>query len=637
MRVPHQIIYYFIVLALIVVAVSLKEDAISQSGLDKRKLENLLKLPDTKQKVDSLMQVIFTNRKDSSSEPLFQEAFRLVDKLGYQEVKPRLLDAYGVYKRDFSNYSEALNLHNQSLELARALKDEKAEIFALNNIGVVYRRLDENSKALNYHMEALKLSEKIGEDFSTSVALNSIGNIHIALGNYLDAIKYFELALPIAEKAQNNLGIAMNLNNIGEAYESMNQMDSASFHYDQSLVFNKKINNQKGIAICYNSLGSVLKKQNQPQKAISLFQRAFEINEGLGDKIFLVNSYNQLGDTYNMLKQYVNSEKMYNAALNLSREIGSKSEERNAYQGLMQLHANQGNYDRAYFYSKLFKQVTDSIVKENNNRHVRQMEAIYQGQKDSIQYALLENKRRNDRIIMAGGLVLLFLLFLTGVLYYLRRRLLEHNKGLQRELELRSQIASDLHDDMGSSLSSIHIFSELLRKPGNNSEELLNKIESNAKETLEALDDIIWLVKPSNDKFSNLGLHISEYAIPLFESKEIEFSIDFPESISELPLEMETRRNIFLIIKESVNNLIKYSCCTKALIQAEIKGTNICFVVKDNGKGFDPDMLTNRNGLKNIKARANQIHAPITIQSAPGKGTEISFNIQLGENLATAV
>ncbi|MCH5686426.1 hypothetical protein LWM68_20490 [Niabella sp. W65] len=102
---------------------------------------------------------------------------------------------------------------------------------------------------------------------------------------------------------------------------------------------------------------------------------------------------------------------------------------------------------------------------------------------------------------------------------------------------------------MGSSLSSIHIFSELLRKNGSNSHDLLSKIEANAKDTLEALDDIIWLVKPSNDKFSNLGMHISEFSIPLFESKNIAFEIEFPEAISEIRCPWKPGETSFLLLR----------------------------------------------------------------------------------------
>src|SRR5690606_14291020 len=173
---------------------------------------------------------------------------------------------------------------------------------------------------------------------------------------------------------------------------------------------------------------------------------------------------------------------------------------KNAYEGLMRIAVAEEDWRKAYEYNTIYKRLSDSIFIKSNIT-LRNQEKKYN--EDKI--ALLQTNNRNKNIIVVGSLILFLLLLISGVLYYLRNRLLERNRSLKRELEIRSQIASDLHDDMGSSLSSIHIFSELLRKSGHDSHDLLSKIESNAKDTLDALDDIIWLVKPSNDKFSDLG------------------------------------------------------------------------------------------------------------------------------------
>ncbi|MCD2421187.1 tetratricopeptide repeat protein [Niabella pedocola] len=590
-----------------------------------REAQELLRAPDSKAKVDSIIAFAARHRKNDSVDTLFKIGFNLVNRLAYMDGEARLLDAYGVYNRDFSRYALALANHKDSRELARKTGDVQTEIHATNNIGVVYRRLDENGKALTYHMEALRLAEKVGDDYSASVALNSIGNIHIVLGNYNDAITYFRKSLPIAQKANNMLGMAMNYNNIGEAYEYMGKLDSADSYYKQSLFYNKQINNHKGLAICYNSIGNVLKKQSRVSEAIALFEKAKHITDTLGDGLYSANNYNNLGNAYLLLHQYNPAKAMFFNALAISSRIGTMTETKSAYEGLMKLNEMTAHLDSALFYSKLFKQYSDSIVTESNNRHVRQMEAIYDTEKEQARIVFLETNRKNDRIFLFGALVLFLLILTSGILYYLRYRLLERNKRLSQELEIRSQIASDLHDDMGSTLSSIHIFSELLRTSGTNKEELLTKIEANAKDTLDALDDIIWLVKPSNDKFSNLCQHIREYAVPMFQSKGIQFQIDFPESISEIPLPMDTRRNIFLIVKESVNNLVKYSKCTEASIIARNEETVIFFSVKDNGIGFDPDKLTDRNGVKNMRARAQKMNAGIRISTGCGKGTLVEF------------
>lgn len=593
-------------------------------------IDSIKAIHDNNKKIVAILNYTASRRKDSGIEVLYKEGLRIIENNpSLAEYEPKLLDSYGVFKRDFSKYADALDFNKRALELARRYKDRKTETSALNNIGVVYRRLDENSTALNYHMEALKLAEKLNDDYSASIALNSIGNIHIALGNNRDAIMYFEKCIPIAKKADNNLGIAMNLNNIGEAYERLLRFDSAKFYYYESLKFNEKINSKRGIAICYNSLGNVYKAQRAYTKSIDLYLQALEINEALGDKIYIANTLNNLGNAYLHTNKYDLALNKFNEAQSISKTIGSKSELRNTYEGLMKVNESLGNYPDALKYSEQFRIIGDSIVAENNNRHVRQMEAIYQSEKEKDKILYLEAKQKSNRFSLIGSLFTFALLLISIVLYFVRKRLLSHNQTLQRELELRSQIASDLHDDMGSSLSSIHIFSELLRKQGGHSNELLNKIEANAKDTLEALDDIIWLVKPSNDKFSNLGVHISEFAIPLFESRDINFNIDFPEEISDLPLPMETRRSIFLIMKESINNLVKYSECSIANINAIHQESKITFTVEDNGKGFDTEQLTERNGLKNIKARAKKIGAEVEIISQIKKGTRIVLTVPI--------
>ncbi|HMR82438.1 MAG TPA: tetratricopeptide repeat protein [Niabella sp.] len=583
----------------------------------------VLLMPDSKEKVDSILKTAESLRQDPHRQILYTEAFRLVKELDYKKAEAAVYDAYGVYKRDMSQYDEAINYHNIGLDLALRRGDVKMQIRSYNNLGVVHRRIDDYNTAIEYLHKALTLSEKIGDDYNITIALNSIGNIYLSIEDYEAAIHYFKKCIPIAIKAGNSRGIAINLQNIGDCFERMMKTDSAEKYYQNALVYNIGRDDEKGIAICYNSLGNIFKKQGQVDKGLSLLKKALHINIKLGDQLFVAVSYSNIGDAYFLKKDYQLAKKFFDTSLQIAKNIGSIAEVKNAYEGLTKIAVAEEDWKNAYVYNSIFKRLSDSIFLKSNIT-LRNQEKKYN--EDKI--ALLQTNDRNKNIIVAGSLVLFLLLLVSGILYYLRYRLLERNRSLQRELEIRSQIASDLHDDMGSSLSSIHIFSELLRKNGHDSHDLLSKIEANAKDTLEALDDIIWLVKPSNDKFSNLSMHISEFSIPLFESKNINFEIDFPECIAEVPLPMETRRNIFLIIKESVNNLVKYAECTEASIRATYNEGYLRFVIKDNGKGFDPSKPTNRNGVKNLKARAKQINADLQIYSVPGWGTQITLIVR---------
>lgn len=617
-------IYLFVKATCLLIAILFVFCTYAQTGKD----NPFASMPDTKEKVDSILAWNENNRKNPSREAIYKDAFGIVDELNYKEAKPALYNSYGVYLRDISKYTESINWHLKALEFSDKTGDVKEKIKAYNNLGVAYRRMDDYIVALDYLEEAWRLSEKAGDDYSMTVALNSIGNIHFMQKDYKSAIGYFKQCMPIAVKAGNDRGLAINMQNIGECYQNLGLLDSASYYFTTALDYNKKRNDEKGIAICYNSIGNLLVEKGEIEKALDLFKKALAINRKLGDKIFIATSFNNIASALLLQNDYMGANRMFDSSLEIANSIGSVSEAKDAYEGLMKSAQAKKDWEKAFLYSSLYKKFSDSLINSKTTQTLRGKEVAYHERK----IALLESNSKNNRIIMVGSLILFLLLLISGLLYYLRNRLLERNRRLQRELEIRSQIASDLHDDMGSSLSSIHIFSELLRKKGHDSDELLTKIEANAKDTLEALDDIIWLVKPSNDKFSNLSTHIREFAVPLFESKNIHFEIDFPDSIPEVMLPMEVRRNVFLIIKESVNNLVKYSDCTQATIKATYEAGDLVFVVKDNGKGFDPEMETNRNGVKNLKARAASINAHLVINSTPEKGTEIILITKAKEN-----
>jgi ligand-binding sensor domain-containing protein len=222
-------------------------------------------------------------------------------------------------------------------------------------------------------------------------------------------------------------------------------------------------------------------------------------------------------------------------------------------------------------------------------------------------------------------LVLLVAAFILFLIYRYRVR------ELLRIERLRTRIATDLHDDVGSTLSSISILSDILAGQVENpqSARMLGTIGTNAHKMLEKIDDIVWVVNPTNDKFQNLGLRIREFAIPLFESKNIRSEIRFDKQMNTLQLPMEVRRNIYLIAKEAINNAIKYAECTSVKMSFRQAPPGLIMEIMDDGKGFDAGALTSRNGIKNMKLRAGQINSAIEIVSAPGKGTHITLLVKL--------
>ncbi|MES2734329.1 MAG: two-component regulator propeller domain-containing protein [Bacteroidota bacterium] len=192
---------------------------------------------------------------------------------------------------------------------------------------------------------------------------------------------------------------------------------------------------------------------------------------------------------------------------------------------------------------------------------------------------------------------------------------------------VRNKIAIDLHDDIGSALSSISIFSEVASRqleqkaPPETTREIVSQIGHHARAMLDAMDDIVWAVNPQNDHFEDLAVRMREFAIPLLEAKNIVFDINIQQQLLEAKLAMETRKNIYFVFKEAVNNLLKHSDCCQVWITVRKTADQVELLIKDDGKGFPADQVNRRNGLKNMQSRATEIGGIFEINSEVGKGT----------------
>jgi ligand-binding sensor domain-containing protein/two-component sensor histidine kinase len=220
-------------------------------------------------------------------------------------------------------------------------------------------------------------------------------------------------------------------------------------------------------------------------------------------------------------------------------------------------------------------------------------------------------------------------IFISMLIFYgiYRYRLYEVLK-IQK---LRNKISLDLHDDIGSTLSSISILSEmaLRQKKENQSAEMLHEIKENSISLMERMDDIVWSINPKNDSLENLFIRIKDFASRLFEAKEIKYHIDISDHTREVHLSMEYRQHIYLIMKESINNLVKYSSATEAEILVHKNHSHLNIIIKDNGTGFDTHSQTNGNGLFSMKKRAEQMNATFDISSQYHKGTAVSLVVKI--------
>jgi len=223
----------------------------------------------------------------------------------------------------------------------------------------------------------------------------------------------------------------------------------------------------------------------------------------------------------------------------------------------------------------------------------------------------------------------LLLIFAIAIRYISQRNLKERLLTLEKEQAVekeRNRISRDMHDNLGSGLTKIAIMSEVVKKQINDPEKAkqqLENISQSSRELVDNLQDIIWVLNPRNDTMESLAAYIREYALKFFEPFAVEVQFDYPEEFPGVKLSEETRRNIFLVIKESFNNIGKHAWCNRVQIIIESKPHEITIHLKDDGKGFDITKIRQfGNGLVNMQNRMEQVGGKYEITSLPGKGTE---------------
>lgn len=198
------------------------------------------------------------------------------------------------------------------------------------------------------------------------------------------------------------------------------------------------------------------------------------------------------------------------------------------------------------------------------------------------------------------------------------------------EQKVKDRIARDLHDDIAASMSGIRILSKVAHQQFAHkvpeAAPLLEQISKSAQSTLESISDLIWAVKPHPDYLNDIADRMREYAQKFLDAKDIDYQLNIPRNLPVMELDIEARRNTYLIFKEAINNAMKHSECTRMDISLIADSKKMTLLINDNGIGFDVvEKGSTGVGLTSMHKRAEDIGGEILIASEPGKGTRVSF------------
>ena len=222
--------------------------------------------------------------------------------------------------------------------------------------------------------------------------------------------------------------------------------------------------------------------------------------------------------------------------------------------------------------------------------------------------------------------VTLIVVLIGFLIYYTSTIKIKNQLAMER---LKTKIASDLHDNVGAGLTEISILSEVAnqkldKSPAALTNELKN-ISETARELVDNMSDIVWVVNPQRDSLYDLIIKLKDSYNEFLNSVGISFQVKNIDKTNDVHLPMEYKQNLLLMFKEAINNSIKHSSCSKIILEASINNETVVLSLSDDGLGFNLQNHKSGNGMRNMESRAKKIGGTITWESSSGRGSKVVF------------
>ena len=571
------------------------------------------------------------------------------------------ITGYGYYYS--SLYPENIKCFLEAVIYWKELKNDKAIITLSFRLSECFEYMGNYTLAFEKGYEALELSIKIGDKYSEARGYQHTSSRYLMLKDYKKAKEIVEKALKINKALGETFQYAQNQNALAEISIEENNFSEAKQYILAALkIYETAGSPEFGKQWCYTLLGDVneargdsaLLESNKKyaiqcyQDALKDLTTALKLCEGINNKVFTPEKYIYLGRIYRKLHNNSLSRTYLLKAIPLAKELSLKQLTTEGYRELSSLDSMEGNFKSAFENTKQYKVYSDSLTLEMDKGKTESfiIQAEMNKKEEEINLLSAENKlktalaqkQKQQKIFAYAGIAVVILLSGYSFYRYRRRKKMEMQ---QAQLKDRLQISQGLHDDIGSTLSSISVYSQVAQKLSEKNEkeemsEMLGKISDTSNEMVSEMNDIVWAINPKNDSMERIIQRMESFAKPILATRNIRFDLDYQPSILTASLDMEKRKNLYLIFKEAINNAFKYSGCSEIKTMISNSNKQIKMIIKDNGVGFDVKRETagdklslSGNGLRNMKSRSMEMKGELLVESTPGVGTEIKLSIPI--------
>jgi signal transduction histidine kinase len=605
----------------------------------------------------------------------FNQALQLSEKIHFHKATAEIYYELGILYHAQGKYDSALFFHRKVLPLAHKnnnlLSDAyqevavtmlwqaqydsakfyltKAQAIAIKNKdysnlasiyngrGNIFLQEGNHAEALRNYVLSAKLQDSLVHDPSgESTALANIGNIQYKMGNWDKAIFYMQEAQSIAKKNNLEKVLAYSYQSIGRIYRQQKKLEEAILEYEKALAAYIRMGMKQRAAETYLSIGNIYFDRNNFKDAHHQYTIALQLADEIQNDPLRGIISAALGSASYQLKQYARAFTFTDSARTIGKRINDQYTVLDAYELLAVISKDQHQYKEALANFQQFAYLKDSLNEAGNRIEVEDLEMKYQNEKKTAEIELLKSKQSVQALALSrqrANLIIAVLALISVVIISIllinRYRVIGRTRRLIEMERMRNTIARDLHDDIGSTLSSINIISQMALQEKNGDASHFQRIAQHSSMMMESMSDIVWSINPNNDSWEQVISKMKEFASEILDPLDIQYTFSGEENLQAFTLDVTMRKNLFLIFKEAINNAAKYSTATSINIQLKKENDFIQVSISDNGKGFEVSNGSSGNGLRNMKERANSIRGKLEIKSSPHTGTEISVSLPL--------
>ncbi len=496
-------------------------------------------------------------------------------------------------------------------------------------------------------------------------AYGNIGQTFLREKEYIKAEEYLNKAMKMQEYAENKSQLIQIYNKYFIIYSSTNQLDKAKVVMDSALAISNVINNLELKQAVYVNFGRLYELRSEYQKAKDYYLIGLKITDTINNNSYRSRILNNLSSVSISLNQMADAEKFAIDALYYAKEINSFEDLNYAYGNLRRAEIHKGNYKQALAFAELEFAYADSLSNSNSKENVRQLEAKYQTEKKEKEIAdLTLTKTANElalvkrnRLMLIGGLAAVSLLLVLGLFYRnsKQKNLIaqkensfqqEQIKFLEKQQQVvslqsmvngqeteRTRIAKDLHDGLGGLFSTIKMhFSTLQHEQKElKADPLFTKSYDMLNTASEEVRRIAHNMMP--EVLIKIGLVQATQELCNSTSAGKLLNVSMQAYGMDKRLNGSTEVMLFRILQELINNIIKHSQATEAIIQFNREGNRLSVTVEDNGRGFNLAETDGKThiGLSSVESRVSYLNGKLSIESQKEVGTTVLMDFLINE------